>query len=105
MPPQQPDRLLDIIDNGLDFGAHGSIRTCYSERRGIVGKLMSGSADHKARAQLLGTWTLVSAVREEIPSGATTNQFGEGPHGYLTYSPEGRMMALITRRDRNPPAA
>jgi hypothetical protein len=66
---------------------------------------MSGSADDKARAQLLGTWTLISAVREEIPSGASTNQFGEGPHGYLTYSPEGRMVALITRRDRKPPAA
>jgi hypothetical protein len=22
MPPQQPDRLLDVIDNRLDFGAH-----------------------------------------------------------------------------------
>jgi hypothetical protein len=23
MPPQQPDRLLDLIDNSLDFRAHG----------------------------------------------------------------------------------
>jgi hypothetical protein len=22
MPPQQPDRLLDVVDDGLDFGAH-----------------------------------------------------------------------------------
>jgi hypothetical protein len=22
MPPQQPDRLLDLGDDGLDFGAH-----------------------------------------------------------------------------------
>jgi hypothetical protein len=22
MPPQQPDRLLDILDEGLDFRAH-----------------------------------------------------------------------------------
>jgi hypothetical protein len=22
MPPQQPDRLLDVIDDGLGFGAH-----------------------------------------------------------------------------------
>jgi hypothetical protein len=65
---------------------------------------MSGSADHKAREQLLGTWTLISAVREEIPSGATSNQFGENPQGYLTYGPEGRMMALITRAGRKPPA-
>jgi hypothetical protein len=23
MPPQQPDRLLDFIDDGLNFRAHG----------------------------------------------------------------------------------
>jgi hypothetical protein len=23
MPPQQSHGLLDVIDNGLDFGAHG----------------------------------------------------------------------------------
>jgi len=23
MPPQQPDRLLDFVDHGVDFGAHG----------------------------------------------------------------------------------
>ena len=27
--------------------------------------------------RLLGTWTLVSAVREEIPSGAKTDMFGQ----------------------------
>jgi hypothetical protein len=24
MPPQQPDRLLDLVDDLLDFRAHGS---------------------------------------------------------------------------------
>ena len=50
--------------------------------------------------RLPGTWTLVSAVREEIPSGAKTDMFGQDPHGFINYSPEGRMIALITRRDR-----
>ena len=50
--------------------------------------------------RLLGTWTLVSAVREEIPSGAKTDMFGQNPHGFINYSPDGRMIALITRRDR-----
>jgi hypothetical protein len=66
---------------------------------------MAGSADDKAREGLIGTWTLVSAVREEIPSGAKTNQFGARPQGYLTYGAEGRMMALITRAERAAPAA
>jgi hypothetical protein len=26
MPPQQSHGLLDVIDNGLDFGAHGFAR-------------------------------------------------------------------------------
>ena len=35
MPPQQPDRLLDLIDDVLDFRAHGSpIRTNHWCRRG-----------------------------------------------------------------------
>ena len=49
---------------------------------------------------LLGTWTLTSAVCEEIPSGAQTDMFGPDPHGFINYSPEGRMIALITCRDR-----
>lgn len=54
--------------------------------------------------RLLGTWTLVSAVREEIPSGAKTDMFGPSPHGFINYSPDGRMIALITRGDRTAPA-
>ena len=50
--------------------------------------------------RLPGTWTLVSAVRQEIPSGAKTDMFGQNPHGFINYSPDGRMIALIARRDR-----
>jgi len=53
---------------------------------------------------LLGTWTLVSAVREEIPAGTQTDMFGPNPHGFINYSPDGRMIALITRADRKAPA-
>jgi Lipocalin-like domain len=50
--------------------------------------------------RLLGTWKLVSAVREDIPSGAKTDLFGPDPRGFLNYSADGRMIALITRGDR-----
>ncbi len=50
--------------------------------------------------RLLGTWKLVGAVREEIPSGATTDLFGTHPQGILNYSPDGRMIALIAHGDR-----
>ena len=50
--------------------------------------------------RLHGSWRLVSAVREEIPSGARTDMFGQNPHGFINYGPDGRMIALITRGDR-----
>jgi hypothetical protein len=43
MPPQQPDRLLDVIDDLLDFGAH-----CHS--------LPFGDAHVAARAALRKPW-------------------------------------------------
>jgi hypothetical protein len=54
--------------------------------------------------ELIGTWTLVSAVREEIPSGEKSDQLGPNPHGFITYGPDGRMIALIVRGDRTAPA-
>jgi hypothetical protein len=57
-----------------------------------------------AAKELLGTWKLVSSVREEVPSGATSDMFGPSPAGFLSYSAGGRMMALIVRGDRPRPA-
>jgi len=54
--------------------------------------------------RLIGTWTLVSAEREEIPSGTRTAFLGENPSGFLHYMPDGRMLALITRSGRKAPA-
>ena len=68
-------------------------------------KRRSAAPRGKARKpRLLGTWKLVSAIREEIPSGHNTDYFGPNPAGYLHYSPEGRMIALIVRGDRKRPA-
>jgi Lipocalin-like domain len=53
---------------------------------------------------LLGTWKLVSAIREEVPSGVRTELFGADPVGYLNYGPDGRMMTVIVRSDRKRPA-
>jgi hypothetical protein len=54
--------------------------------------------------RLIGTWTMISAVREEIPSGEKSDTFGPNPHGFISYGADGRMMALITRRGRAAPA-
>jgi hypothetical protein len=56
------------------------------------------------KSRLLGTWKLVSAVREEVPSGRRTSLFGDSPSGLLSYGPEGRMIAIIVRGGRPRPA-
>jgi hypothetical protein len=106
MPPQQSHGLLDVIDNGLDFGAHGCTQLIPTRKlvsgwsRGKVAMREGGAMTER----LIGTWTLVSAVREEIPSGEKSDQMGPNPHGFLTYGPDGRMIALLVRRDRTAPA-
>src|SRR5262249_28268406 len=50
---------------------------------------------------LVGVWKLKSfslQVRGEPPS----EIFGSQPKGYLIFTPEGRMMTVITRADRKP---
>ena len=65
---------------------------------------MSAQANDKLRDRLIGSWKLVSAMREEISSGEKTPFLGENPTGFLHYMPDGRMLALITRAGRKPPA-
>src|SRR3981081_3986544 len=54
--------------------------------------------------RLLGTWKLIAAVREEIPSGAKTDFLGSHPTGYINYAPDGRMMVLNVGNGRSKPA-
>jgi hypothetical protein len=56
------------------------------------------------RHRLLGTWKLIAAVREEIPSGAKTDFLGSHPTGYINYAPDGRMMVLNVGNGRSKPA-
>jgi hypothetical protein len=65
---------------------------------------MSAEENNKLRDRLIGSWKLVSAMREEISSGEKTPFLGENPTGFLHYMPDGRMLALITRAGRKPPA-
>jgi hypothetical protein len=53
---------------------------------------------------LYGTWRLVSFTRTVVSTGETTDIFGKTPHGFLTYGPDRRMMAVIAKDDRLKPA-
>jgi hypothetical protein len=52
---------------------------------------------------LLGTWQLKSFVREVSGTGERYNQLGESPGGYLSYSPDGRMMVIFVASDQPRP--
>jgi len=52
---------------------------------------------------ILGTWKLKSFVREMTATGEKYNQMGDHPDGYLGYSADGRMYAIITTDNRTKP--
>jgi len=54
---------------------------------------------------VLGTWKLKSSIREVTATGEKYNQWGEHPIGYLNYSADGRMYAIITADSRIKPLA
>jgi hypothetical protein len=52
---------------------------------------------------LVGTWRLRSFVREVAGTSERYNQLGDHPDGYLSYSSEGRMLALFVSGDQPRP--
>jgi hypothetical protein len=56
-----------------------------------------------AKPNIVGSWKLVSLFTKELATGKTTSPLGEHPKGYLIYTPEGRMMALLVHEKRSPP--
>jgi hypothetical protein len=52
---------------------------------------------------LVGTWRLKSFVREIAATGERYNQLGEHPEGFLGYSIDGRMYAILVAGDRIKP--
>ena len=45
---------------------------------------------------LVGTWKLISAVNVTEKGERIEKAFGQNPTGFLTYTPDGRMMGIIT---------
>ena len=60
--------------------------------------------DDDPRQRLVGTWKLIAAVREEIPSGTKTEFLGSNPTGFINYAPDGRMIVLNVAAGRRKPA-
>jgi hypothetical protein len=81
--------ILLVVVAVLGFAWHGAAET---ERA------------NSAQQEILGTWKLVSYVREEVPSGAKSDVMGAHPSGYIYYGRDGRMMVMIVGGERKKPA-
>jgi Lipocalin-like domain len=53
--------------------------------------------------QLLGVWKLESLYTEFKGTGEKKNVYGERPNGYLVFTPEKRMVAILTAEQRKKP--
>lgn len=50
----------------------------------------------------VGTWKLKSFVTEFRETGEQRHVYGRHPRGYIVFTPEGRLLALITGENRRP---
>jgi hypothetical protein len=66
--------------------------------------LAVGQAVADDRAKLVGNWRLVSWVQEFQDGGEPRPEYGKYPIGYIIFTPEGRMMALIEGEGRKGPS-
>src|SRR5262249_61795943 len=53
-----------------------------------------GMSNDSTRQHLLGTWKLITAVREEVSSGTKTQILGPNPGGYNHYRTHGGMLRI-----------
>jgi hypothetical protein len=54
-------------------------------------------------AKILGTWKVVSFESEFQATGEREAVMGKNPMGYIIFTPEGRMMAVLTGEGRTAP--
>ena len=54
-------------------------------------------------AKIIGIWKLVSFESEWKTTGERGPMMGKNPTGYIIFTPEGRMMVILTAEGRKPP--
>lgn len=55
------------------------------------------------RAQVIGTWHMLSWKRILCTSGEETDALGANPFGYINYAPDGRVMVFVLKSGRPRP--
>jgi len=70
---------------------------------GLLVVLTSFSVWAAGEEDLYGTWRLVSFTTEVVATGEKTDVFGKAPRGFLSYSRDGRMLAILVKAERPKP--
>lgn len=68
----------------------------------VVPAIGQESASAHSKTDLVGTWKLISATDITDKGQVIMNPYGLNPTGFITYTAEGRMMAIITNGGRKP---
>jgi hypothetical protein len=68
----------------------------------LVPAIGQESASAQSKADLVGTWKLISATDVTDKGKIIKNPYGLNPTGLLTYTADGRMMDVITNGGRKP---
>ena len=70
---------------------------------GLLVVLTSISVWAAGEEDLYGTWRLVSYTQEIVATGEKIDIFGKAPRGFLSYSRDGRMSAILAKDERPKP--
>jgi Lipocalin-like domain len=63
---------------------------------------LPSSATAQSKDTLVGTWKLVDATDTTEKGEVIEHSYGQNPTGFLTYTPDGRMMVIVTFGGRKP---
>jgi hypothetical protein len=69
----------------------------------VIGMMVASASSWGAELNVAGTWKIVSFHTVQSANGTKYYPFGEHPKGYLIYTPEGRMMAVLVHEKRSAP--
>jgi hypothetical protein len=67
----------------------------------LIAMAYPSNGNAQSKGDLVGTWKLVSA-KDTTDKGEVRDAYGLSPTGFITYTADGRMMAIITNDGRKP---
>lgn len=71
----------------------------------VAGMRLATGQDDALVERILGNWKMMSWQVEDLATGETRDALGPDPHGYITYTRDGRVIVLVLKASRAKPAA